>query len=49
MANIFRSSTSITAQMKDREQRERSWKKFRRDVEKRSYNGRLGFLIGARF
>ncbi|KAK4116969.1 hypothetical protein N656DRAFT_764291 [Canariomyces notabilis] len=37
------------AQMKDREQRERSWKKFRRDVEKRSYNGRLGFLIGARF
>ncbi|KAK4042867.1 hypothetical protein C8A01DRAFT_13579, partial [Parachaetomium inaequale] len=36
------------AQMKDREERERSWKRFRRDVDKRS-NSRLPFRIGARF
>ncbi|KXX73526.1 hypothetical protein MMYC01_209409 [Madurella mycetomatis] len=36
------------AQMKDREERERSWKRFRRDFEKRS-NSRLAFRIGPRF
>ncbi|KAK4250983.1 hypothetical protein C7999DRAFT_11293 [Corynascus novoguineensis] len=36
------------AQMKDREERERSWKRFRKDVEKRS-TSRLPFRIGARF
>jgi hypothetical protein len=34
--------------MKDREERERSWKRFRRDIDKRS-NSRLPFRIGARF
>ncbi len=34
--------------MKDREERERSWKRFRRDLDKRS-NSRLPFRIGARF
>ncbi|GAB1311749.1 hypothetical protein MFIFM68171_01959 [Madurella fahalii] len=36
------------AQMKDREERERSWKRYRRDFEKR-LNSRLAFRIGARF
>ncbi|KAK3310823.1 uncharacterized protein B0T15DRAFT_51187 [Chaetomium strumarium] len=36
------------AQMKDREERERSWKRFRREADKRS-NSRLAFRIGARF
>ncbi|KAK4124888.1 hypothetical protein N657DRAFT_643650 [Parathielavia appendiculata] len=36
------------AQMKDREERERSWKRFRRDIDRRS-NSRLPFRIGARF
>ncbi|KAG7291753.1 hypothetical protein NEMBOFW57_001773 [Staphylotrichum longicolle] len=35
-------------QMKDREERERSWKRFRRDLDKRS-NSRLPFRIGTRF
>jgi hypothetical protein len=42
---IFR---CVTAQMKDREERERSWKRFRREADKRS-NSRLAFRIGARF
>ncbi|KAL2161369.1 hypothetical protein VTH06DRAFT_8591 [Thermothelomyces fergusii] len=36
------------AQMRDREERERNWKRFRRDVEKRT-NSRLLFRIGTRF
>jgi hypothetical protein len=38
----------IKAQMKEREERERSWKRFRRDMDRRS-NSRLPFRIGARF
>ncbi|AEO54769.1 hypothetical protein MYCTH_2297760 [Thermothelomyces thermophilus ATCC 42464] len=36
------------AQMRDREERERNWKRFRKDIEKRT-NSRLPFRIGARF
>ncbi|KAK3298429.1 uncharacterized protein B0H64DRAFT_471719 [Chaetomium fimeti] len=36
------------AQMKDREEREHSWKRFRRDLDRRS-NTRLPFRIGTRF
>jgi hypothetical protein len=39
---------AATAQMRDREERERSWKRFRREMDKRS-NNRLAFRIGARF
>ncbi|KAL2130782.1 hypothetical protein VTI74DRAFT_5943 [Chaetomium olivicolor] len=35
------------AQLKDHEERERSWKRFRRDMDRRS-SGRLAFRIGAR-
>jgi hypothetical protein len=38
----------IKAQMNEREERERSWKRFRRDVDRRS-SSRLPFRIGARF
>jgi hypothetical protein len=34
--------------MKDREEREHSWKRFRRDLDKRN-TSRLPFRIGARF
>ncbi|KAH6630357.1 hypothetical protein B0J18DRAFT_98753 [Chaetomium sp. MPI-SDFR-AT-0129] len=36
------------AQTRDREERERSWKRFRRDMDRRS-GSRLPFRIGARF
>ncbi|KAJ4298643.1 hypothetical protein N0V88_003674 [Collariella sp. IMI 366227] len=35
------------SQLKDQEERERGWRRFRRDMDRRS-SGRLGFRIGAR-
>lgn len=50
MANrrLVREQTLKKAQMKDREEREKSWKRLRRDIDKRSTT-RLAFRIGARF
>lgn len=40
--------TGGIAQMREREEREKNWKRFRRDMDRRS-SRRLAFGIGARF